>query len=96
MSLTFEPVGRARAAEVLRQEDSQAGNPSGKEDHMIKGLMLLMLAALLFQACAETNSSYRSRNPFIDEANSCAVCGGSVQDNYFAGSAFKSVGPGNY
>ena len=35
---------------------------------MIKGLMLLMLAALLFQACADTNSSYRSRNPFIDEA----------------------------
>ena len=30
---------------------------------MIKGMMLLMLAALLFQACADTNSSYRSRNP---------------------------------
>ncbi|MBU4231452.1 MAG: hypothetical protein L6277_08510 [Desulfobacterales bacterium] len=63
---------------------------------MIKGLMLLMLAALLFQACADTNSSYRSRNPFIDVANTCATCGGSVQDNYFAGSAFKAMGPGNY
>ena len=62
---------------------------------MIKGLMLLMLAAVLFPACAETNS-YRSRNPFIDDANSCAVCGGSVQDNYFAGSNFRAIGPGNY
>jgi hypothetical protein len=63
---------------------------------MIKGLILLMLAAMLFQACADTNSSYRSRNPFIDVANTCATCGSSVQDNYFAGSAFKAVGPGNY
>ena len=62
---------------------------------MIKRLMLVMLASLLFQACADTNS-YRSRNPFIDEANSCATCGGSVQDNYFAGSAYRAVGPGNY
>jgi hypothetical protein len=80
----------------LNQEDSLGKNPSRKEDHMIKGLMLLMLAALLFQACADTNSSYRSRNPFIDVANTCATCGGSVQDNYFAGSAFRAVGPGNY
>jgi hypothetical protein len=63
---------------------------------MIKGLMLLMLTALLFQACAETNSSYRKRNPFIDVANSCATCGGAVRDDYFAGSAFRAVGPGNY
>ena len=63
---------------------------------MIKGLMLLSLACLLLQACAETNSSYRKRNPFIDVANTCATCGGSVQDNYFAGSAFRAVGPGNY
>jgi hypothetical protein len=96
MSLTFEPVGWARAAEALRHKDSQAGNPSGKEDQMIKGLMLLMLAALLFQACADTNSSYRSRNPYIDVANTCATCGGSVQDNYFAGSNFRAIGPGNY
>ena len=63
---------------------------------MIKGLMLLMLAALLFQACADTNSHSRSRNTIIDLANTCATCGGSVSDNYFAGSAFKAVGPGNY
>lgn len=96
MSLTFEPVGRARAAEALRPEDNLGRNLSRKEDHMIKGMILLMLAALLFQACAETNSSYRSRNPFIDVANTCATCGGSVQDNYFAGSAFRAIGPGNY
>jgi hypothetical protein len=63
---------------------------------MIRGLMLLILVALLFPACADTNSSYRSRNPFIDAANTCATCGGSVSDNYFAGSAFRAVGPGNY
>jgi hypothetical protein len=63
---------------------------------MIKGLMLLMLAALLFQACAETNSHSRRRNTIIDLANTCATCGGSVQDNYFAGSAFKAIGPGSY
>jgi len=63
---------------------------------MTKGLMLLILAALLLQACADTNSSYRSRNPFIDVANTCATCGGSVSESYFADSAFKSVGPGNY
>ena len=63
---------------------------------MIKGMMLLMLAALLFQACAETNSSYRNRNPYIDRANTCATCGSTVSDGYFAGSAFKAIGPGNY
>ena len=63
---------------------------------MIKGLMLFMLVALLFQACADTNSHSRNRNTIIDLANSCATCGGSVSDDYFAGSAFKAVGPGNY
>lgn len=58
--------------------------------------MLLMLAALLFQACADTNSHSRNRNTIIDLANTCATCGGSVADNYFAGSAFKAVGPGSY
>jgi len=96
MSLTFEPVGRARAAEALRQEDSLGRNPSRKEEPMIKGMMLLMLAALLFQACADTNSHSRNRNTIIDLANTCATCGGSVSDNYFAGSAFRAVGPGNY
>ena len=63
---------------------------------MIKALMLLILAVLLFQACADTNGHSRNRNSMIDLANTCATCGGSVSDNYFAGSAFKSVGPGNY
>ena len=45
---------------------------------MRKGLMLLMLAALLFQACADTNSSSRNRDSIIDLANTCATCGGSV------------------
>jgi hypothetical protein len=63
---------------------------------MIKVLMLLMLAALLFQACADTNSHSRKGNTIIDLANTCATCGSTVSDNYFAGSAFKAVGPGNY
>ena len=65
---------------------------------MRKGLMLMavLLAALLFQACADTNSHSRNRNTIIDLANTCATCGGSVSDNYFAGSAFRAVGPGNY
>jgi hypothetical protein len=64
---------------------------------MRKELMLLMLAALVFQACADTNSYSRNRrDAMIDRANLCATCGGSVSDNYFGGSAFKAVGPGNY
>jgi hypothetical protein len=63
---------------------------------MIKGLMLLMLAALVFQGCADTNSRSRNRNSIIDRANTCATCGGTVSDNYFGDSAFKAVGPGNY
>jgi len=96
MSVNFEPADRARAAGALRREYSLDRNPSKKEDYMIKGLMLLMLSALLFQACADTNSRSRNRNTIIDLANTCATCGGSVSDNYFAGSAFKAVGPGNY
>jgi hypothetical protein len=63
---------------------------------MIKGLMLLMLAVVLLQACADTNSRSRNRNSIIDLANTCATCGGTVSDNYFGDSAFKAVGPGNY
>jgi len=66
---------------------------------MRKGLMLMvvLLAALLFQACADTNSHSRNRHDsMIDLANTCATCGGAVSDNYFAGSAFKAIGPGNY
>jgi hypothetical protein len=63
---------------------------------MRKGLMLLVLAALLVQACADTNTYSRNRNTIIDLANTCATCGGAVSDGYFAGSAFKAIGPGNY
>jgi hypothetical protein len=62
---------------------------------MRKELLLLMLAALVFQACADTNS-YSRGDSMINRANLCATCGGSISDNYFAGSAFKAVGPGNY
>jgi hypothetical protein len=61
-------------------------------------LMVVLLAALLFQACADTNgnSRYRNRDSMIDRASLCATCGSTVSDNYFAGSAFKAIGPGNY
>ena len=66
---------------------------------MRKGLMLMvvLLAVMLFNACADTNSYSRSRrDSMIDRANMCATCGSAIQDNYFAGSAFRAVGPGNY
>lgn len=65
---------------------------------MKKGLMLLMLAAMLLSACADTNSNsrYSNRDSMIDRANLCATCGGSVSGNYFDASAFKAIGPGNY
>jgi hypothetical protein len=66
---------------------------------MRKGLMLtvVLLGALLFHACADTNSHSRNRrDSMIDLANTCATCGSTVSDNYFAGSAFKAIGPGNY
>ena len=65
---------------------------------MKKGLMLMvvLLAALLFQACADTNISSNRRSTMIDLANTCATCGSTVSDNYFSGSAFKAIGPGSY
>jgi hypothetical protein len=64
---------------------------------MRKGLMLLLLAAWLFPACADPNSrSGNRRDSILDRANTCATCGATVSDGYFAGSAFKAVGPGNY
>jgi hypothetical protein len=64
---------------------------------MKKGLLLLLLAAWLVQACADPNSrsGYR-RDSMLDRANTCAACGASVSDGYFAGSNFKAIGPGNY
>jgi hypothetical protein len=64
---------------------------------MKKGLILLMLAATLLSACADMNSrSGNRRDSMLDRANTCAACGATVSDGYFAGSAFKAVGPGNY
>ncbi len=65
---------------------------------MKKALMLLMLAAMLLPACADTNSNLRNpnRDAVIDRANLCATCGGSVPGGYLDDSAFKAVGPGNY
>ena len=65
---------------------------------MKRGLILLGLTAVLLGACADTNSSsrYRRHNSIIDLADNCATCGGSIRGDYFAGSAFKAVGPGNY
>jgi hypothetical protein len=60
-----------------------------------KVLILLGLAALLFGACAEP-SPYQNRDSIIDLANTCAMCGATVEDDYFANSAFKSMGPGRY
>jgi hypothetical protein len=61
-------------------------------------LILLLLAALLLGACADPNSSsrYRGGSSVVDWANDCAMCGATVGDNYFAGSAFRAVGPGSY
>jgi hypothetical protein len=60
-------------------------------------LILLVLTAWLPAACADPNSSrYRGRDSTINLANTCAVCGATVEDNYFAGSAYKAMGPGSY
>lgn len=61
-----------------------------------EGLILLVLAALLAGACADTDTRYRGRDSLIDLADNCATCGAMVNDNYFAGSVFKAVGPGSY
>jgi hypothetical protein len=64
---------------------------------MKMALILLVLAALIVGACADTtNSQYRSGNSVIDRANTCATCGATVRDDYFAGSAYRAVGPGSY
>lgn len=63
-----------------------------------KGLMLLVLAVLLLAGCAETKSSnrYQSPDPMVDLANTCAMCGASVDSNYLFNTGMRSIGPGNY
>jgi hypothetical protein len=56
---------------------------------MKKSVGLLLLTALLTWACAETNSSVTGR------AATCAMCGASVEGDYFAYSADRAMGPTN-
>ena len=57
---------------------------------MKKSVGLLLLAALLTWACAETNS-----NSVTGRAATCAMCGASVEGDYFAYSADRAMGPTN-
>jgi hypothetical protein len=59
-------------------------------------LILLILALLLVGACADPNSPQYRRNSMIDLANTCATCGATVGGDYFVGSNFRAIGPGNY
>ncbi|MFZ5449373.1 MAG: hypothetical protein ACOZFS_12120 [Thermodesulfobacteriota bacterium] len=62
-----------------------------------KGLILPVLLGLILGACADPNSSpFSTSNSIIDRANMCATCGAAIQDNYFADSAFRAMGPGSY
>jgi hypothetical protein len=63
---------------------------------MKTAMILLLLAASLAGACADTNGSSRSRNSMVNWAATCATCGATVKDDYFLGSNFKAMGPGNY
>jgi hypothetical protein len=64
---------------------------------MRRGLLVLLLATWVVQACADTNgTSGNRRDSMLDRANTCATCGATVSDGYFGSSAFKAVGPGNY
>jgi hypothetical protein len=58
---------------------------------MRKVLGLLLLAASLLSACAETTG-----NSVSDRASLCAMCGASVGADYFANTTFRGLGPGNY
>jgi hypothetical protein len=78
------------------QENHDAGRPSGKENHL-KSLILVVLVALFLGGCADTNSNrVRSTDPMVDLASTCAMCGATINDNYFVGSSFKAMGPGSY
>jgi hypothetical protein len=87
-----------RAAKAAGQDNHDAGRLSGKENRMkYNSLILVMLAALWLGGCADTNSNRaRGTDPMVNLANTCAVCGATVDDNYFSGSSFKAMGPGSY
>jgi PBP1b-binding outer membrane lipoprotein LpoB len=62
-----------------------------------KSLILLLLAALLLGGCAETKTAkYQSPDPMVDLANTCAMCGATVNSNYLFNTGMRAVGPGNY
>ncbi|MEJ2672802.1 MAG: hypothetical protein P8168_11510 [Deltaproteobacteria bacterium] len=62
-----------------------------------KALILLVLAALWLGGCAQsTGNRYRSADPMVDLASTCAMCGASIDDNYFSNTTFRAMGPGNY
>jgi hypothetical protein len=99
MAPPTESTGEVEGSRVTETENFfNACDSSRKESHMKKVLILLVLAALGLGACADTNGSsrYRGSSSIIDLANTCATCGATVQDEYFAGSAFRAIGPGNY
>ncbi len=51
---------------------------------------LLLLAMVLAWGCAETNSSSAT----VGRAAMCAMCGASVQGDYFSRTTDRSIGPG--
>lgn len=61
----------------------------------MKYLILLLLAALLVGACAETDNRYRGRDSMINLANTCATCGATVSEGYFFNSNWSATGPGH-
>ena len=56
---------------------------------MKKAMGLLVLAALLIVGCAETASS-----GVTGRAATCAMCGASVNADYFTNTTDRSLGPG--
>ena len=58
---------------------------------MKKSVGLLLLAALLTWACETTNSG----SSVAGRAATCAMCGASVEGDYFAYSADRAFGPTN-
>jgi hypothetical protein len=58
---------------------------------MKRALVLILLAGLLTWSCADTNS----RGGITGRAASCAMCGASVEGDYFAYTADRAFGPTN-
>jgi hypothetical protein len=58
---------------------------------MKKSVGLLLLAALLVWACETTNSG----SSVTGRAATCAMCGASVNPDYFAYTADRTMGPTN-